>query len=262
MDLPFVQESGRSLEEALIKLHAATSRAVEEHFRTRHFKPGPKLDANICKDDEDCSEDDIGSICSDSGDESVMTVSRFRAKPRTVPLYERPFPSDLAVPRHGVPNAGPRGPIPVPGNFQGPELGSRTKPTNPASTLNSRGAHFPGFTPPLTPPHNMRSAPNKPSIPAPSVAASIRINFVNHGIYEIAETIPMTQNEVLTAATRHCDILMGIKCLRASLKSVTRGGTKMLVQGCVSDLAALIKALPEMNEVPVFEVEVTKGPGI
>ena len=156
--------------------------------------------------------------------------------------------------------------FPARGGVQTPEIKQRTRSAQPSPAVARTGHSLSRIPPPESLGPNPRTREVPPRYQAsdapPSVPVRIRIDFVNYGTFEITERVPMTQSEVLTAATRHCDTLMGIKCLRASLKSVAAGGTKLLVQGCVSDLVAMVTALPAKGGVPIFEVEVTKGPEI
>lgn len=254
-----VHQSGATPEQALWKLHIASAKATGGHLQEQ--RPNSSVGTagieqpGALSDDEDDDEEIYHgneSVCSESEDEELDDRSGTDLRTQTEPVTR------IAM--------APVSAFPAKGGFHAAEINQRPRSAQPSPVVTRKGPSLSGLPPPDNPRPNLRTREAPPRWQAsnapPSVPVRIRIDFVNYGTFEITERVPMTQNEVLTAATRHCDMLMGIKCLRASLKSVAAGGTKLLVQGCVSDLVAMVRALPAKGGAPIFEVEVTKGPGV
>ena len=249
-------ESGATPEQALWNLHIASAKAMQGHLQEQ--RPNSSVGTagidrpGALSDDEEEIYHGNESVCSESGDEELDDGSGTDLRRQTGPVTQ--------VPMAPVPA------FPAKGSFHAPKINQRPRSAQPSPVITRKGPSLAGLPAPDKPRPNIgtREAPprSRASNVLPSVLVCIRIDFVNYGTFKITERVPMTQKEVLTAATRHCDMLMGINCLRASLKSVAAGGTKLLVQGRVTDLVAMVRALPAKGGAPIFEVEVTEGPAV
>ena len=94
-----------------------------------------------------------------------------------------------------------------------------------------------------------------------AIIVRIYIAFGEMEPSHITEEISPTQDGVLNAAIRHCEILLkDYNQLHASLESVTVGENRLDVHGHVSDLIRLINALPPSEGFPIFAVDVTEEP--